>query len=108
LRNIERWSPVGASAPTGRDLVSKVWEFDLRHLQAVRMRIGGAALLAGFAICGIGGACASQDKAQWPHRPALQARQFDDAAGTRGPALSSSQIAPMRYYGGPKSPMWRG
>ena len=72
------------------------------------MRIGGAALLAGFTMCGIGGAYASQDKVQSPHCPALQARQFGDAVGTRGPALSSSQIAPMRYYGGPKSPMWRG
>ena len=78
----------------------------MKYQGAGRLRISGAALLAVLAICGIGGACAG--KAQPSHRHAQQAQQLDGATGTSGSLPPPGQPAPMRYYGGPKSPMWRG
>jgi hypothetical protein len=64
------------------------------------VRIGCCALLATILIAGIcGDARAKTDKV----RPQ-----------TRGPATEmvstqqQARLGPMRYYGGPKSPMWRG
>jgi hypothetical protein len=64
------------------------------------VRTGGCALLATILIAGIcGDALAKTDKVR-PH--------------TRSPATEmvstqqQARLGPMRYYGGPKSPMWRG
>ncbi len=73
---------------------------------AVRVtRTGAVALLATVFICGI---C---------REGAAQAVNQSRESATRGHGPSATPVAssehqaklgPMRYYGGPKSPMWRG
>jgi hypothetical protein len=72
-------------------------------------RIGGMALLVAVFI---GGACC-ESVAQVVEHGSTQSR--GTASRAQGPAaapLASSdqqaRLGPMRYYGGPKSPMWRG
>jgi hypothetical protein len=61
------------------------------HVVMKRMRIGTVALLAATLVCGI-----------------TAARRHAPAAGTAASSEQHARLGPMRYYGGPKSPMWRG
>jgi hypothetical protein len=75
------------------------------------MRIGGMALLAAAFI---GGAC-GESVAQAVERNSTQSRVRAShlQARAQAPAVAASSdqqagLGQMRYYGGPKSPMWRG
>jgi len=82
---------------------------DMNHVVVKRVRIGGIALLAAALIC----VACRESAAQAVERSSTQPREA--ASRSQGPAAapvvaSEQQAAPgsMRYYGGPKSPMWRG
>ena len=81
---------------------------DMDHEGAHRARIGAIALLAAALICGACGASA----AQTAERSSTQLRATASRSqGAAAPVVSSEPpagLGPMRYYGGPKSPMWRG
>lgn len=73
---------------------------------AVRgLRIGAVALLASIAIFG---SC-RESAAQAVERSSSQPRKT--IARSQGPSEAPSErqsgVGSMRYYGGPKSPMWR-
>jgi hypothetical protein len=79
------------------------------HVAVRVMRTGAVALLATVLICGV----CREVAAQVVEHSANQSR----ASASRGqgplatPVTSSehqAKLGPMRYYGGPKSPMWRG
>ena len=78
----------------------------LNHIRTGRLRISSVTWLATLAVCVIGGECAGE--AQPLHRPtAPLTRQSDGATGASGLVPPPGRPAPMRYHGGPKSPMWR-
>ena len=73
------------------------------HVAVRVMRTGAVALLA--TVCGV---C---------REGAAQAIEHNQPSASRGPGPLATPVAssehqaklgPMRYYGGPKSPMWRG
>jgi hypothetical protein len=71
----------------------------LTHSITRSKRIGFLALIATVQICIGGDAFAQTDKV----------RDRNLAANARAAEpVKSAGLAPMRYYGGPKSPMWRG
>jgi hypothetical protein len=80
---------------------------DMGDAMTKGLRIGGIAMLATVLICG---AC-QQSTAQAVEHSATQPREAANRAQlpAAAPASSSEQVrlGPMRYYGGPKSPMWR-
>jgi hypothetical protein len=73
---------------------------------AVRgLRIGSVVLLA-LAVTCAAGAAQTDDRSSGQLRQATTRGQ----ASSTGPVASSGQqagLGSMRYYGGPKSPMWR-
>lgn len=71
------------------------------------VRIGGIALLAAVFICGASAESAAQAAGPGSGSPAEVTSRGKGPTAT--PAVSSEpQPRPMRYYGGPKSSMWRG
>jgi hypothetical protein len=75
------------------------------HVVMKKMRIGTVALLAATLVCGICRESAAEAGERNSNQPS------ETAARHHAPAASSEQharLGPMRYYGGPKSPMWRG
>jgi hypothetical protein len=79
------------------------------HLAVRCVQISGIALLAAALVCG---AC-RESAAQAVDRSSTQPRETAGRGQglTLAPVVSSEPQAPvgsMRYYGGPKSPMWRG
>ena len=64
------------------------------------VRVGYCALLATILIAGVcGDAIAKTDKV----RPQTRSPATEMASTQK-----QARLGPMRYYGGPKSPMWRG
>jgi hypothetical protein len=63
-------------------------------------RIGFLALIATVQIACIGGDAFAQTDKVRDRNPAANARAAEP--------VKSAGLGPMRYYGGPKSPMWRG
>ena len=63
------------------------------------VRTASCALLAAILIAGICGDARATDKV----RP-----QTRSPATEMGSTQQQARLGPMRYYGGPKSPMWRG
>jgi hypothetical protein len=75
----------------------------MNHVAMRGMRTGAIVLLATLLVCGV----SRQGAAQTVERNSSQSRATRASAE---PAVSSNQqarLGPMRYYGGPKSPMWR-
>jgi hypothetical protein len=65
-------------------------------------RIGFVILVATAMTAGIGG-----DAAAKVHKGRLHARGFASEIRVQLVAQEPVRLGPMRYYGGPKSPMWR-
>jgi hypothetical protein len=72
----------------------------LTHSITRSTRIGFLALIATVQIACIGGDALAQTDKVRDRNPAANARA--------GEPVKSAGLGPMRYYGGPKSPMWRG
>jgi hypothetical protein len=70
---------------------------------ARHMRMGLVALAAITLTAGICGDAFAKHHKRHFHA----ARSFSDSHAQLVPS-APAQLAPMRYYGGPKSPMWRG
>jgi hypothetical protein len=79
------------------------------HVAVRRMKTGAIALLATVLIRGVCREGAAQAVEHNPNQPRGSAIHSQGLSA--GPVVSSEQhakLGPMRYYGGPKSPMWRG
>jgi hypothetical protein len=63
-------------------------------------RIGFFALIATMQIACIGGSAVAETSKVRDRNMAANARAVEP--------VKSAGLAPMHYYGGPKSPMWRG
>jgi len=77
------------------------------HAAVRGVRIGAIALLATALVCGICRASAAEAGERSPNPPHQTAARSQRPAT---PPVSSEQqahLGSMRYYGGPKSPMWR-
>src|SRR5882757_3599115 len=77
---------------------------DLTHVTTRGTRTGLFVLVATILTAGIcGDAVAKTGKGRLrAHHPAAEVRGGELATGEQ------TRLGPMRYYGGPKSPMWRG
>jgi hypothetical protein len=75
-------------------------EVDLKHVTSRNARIASFALLATILTAGISVSAAAK-----AGKGRLQARS--PVAEELLPQ-QQARLGPMRYYGGPKSPMWRG
>lgn len=78
------------------------------HVAARGMRIGAVALLVTVLVCGV----CREGTAQAVERGSNQSRETVARSQGTSEALAASsehqaKLGPMRYYGGPKSPMWR-
>ena len=79
------------------------------HVVMKKMRIGTVALLAATLVCGICRESAAEAGERNSNQPSETAvRHHAPAAGTAASSEQHARLGPMRYYGGPKSPMWRG
>jgi hypothetical protein len=76
---------------------------DMTNLTGTRVRIGFIALAAAVLSAGLCG-----DASAGVHKGRVHARSafYERRAQLVSPA--PTHLGPMRYYGGPKSPMWRG
>jgi hypothetical protein len=69
---------------------------------------GGIALLAAALICGACGESAAQTGERNSNpAPAMASRAQAPAAASQASSQQRPGVGSMRYYGGPKSPMWR-
>jgi hypothetical protein len=71
----------------------------MTYLMGRSARIGFAALVAAIATAGFGGSAVAAHKAR-PQSPVY-------ASHAQLVSQPPAQLGQMRYYGGPKSPMWR-
>jgi hypothetical protein len=79
------------------------------HVAVRGMRIGAIAMFAVILVCGICRESAAEAGERNSNQPSeTAARHHAPAAGTAASSEQQARLAPMRYYGGPKSPMWRG
>jgi hypothetical protein len=79
------------------------------HVAVRGMRTGAIALLATVLICGV----CREGAAQAVEHNSNQSRET--ATRSQGPSAApvasseqQAKLGSLRYYGGPKSPMWRG
>jgi hypothetical protein len=95
------WSLWWRSVPRSSDAsVISRQEVDLIHATSITARILCFALLATILAAGMcGDAVAKAGKGRSYAR---------NPASEEVSAQQQARLAPMRYYGGPKSPMWRG
>ena len=98
LRGAEITDVVG---PVGARSVSS--EADMTYLTGSSARIGVAALVAVVLTTGICG-----DAAARTHKRHWHARSSSYESRAQLVSQKPARLGPMRYYGGPKSPMWRG
>jgi hypothetical protein len=66
-------------------------------------RIGSVALVAAVLTAGLSGEAAAK-----VHKGRLHARSAVYESQAQLVSQPPTHLGPMRYYGGPKSPMWRG
>jgi hypothetical protein len=73
-------------------------------------RIGVVALVAAMLITAFcDDALAKHRKARWHHRGfTIESRAKQSGKSCQFVSQEPVRLGPMRYYGGPKSPMWRG
>ena len=69
-------------------------------------RIVTTALLAATAMAAVSGDALARRGVR--HRTHLSKRHLRNHVVRDVPPQTTVNLAPMRYYGGPKSPMWRG
>jgi hypothetical protein len=74
----------------------------MTHLMGRSTRIGFAALVAAIVTAGFSGNAVAAHKG---HRH-VHSSVYESHAQLVSP--QPAQLGPMRYYGGPKSSMWRG
>jgi hypothetical protein len=79
---------------------------DMDHVAVKKLRIGAVVLLAAVVACGV----CCESAAQTVEHSASQPRVTRTRESSTTPVVASGQtsLGAMRYYGGPKSPMWRG
>jgi hypothetical protein len=77
----------------------------MKYLTNKSARIGSAALIASILVVGICGEAAA--KTHRTHTRHLQARSFLLESRAQLVPQPPARSGTMRYYGGPKSPMWR-
>jgi hypothetical protein len=77
-------------------------EAGMSNLMGRSARIGFAALVAAIVTAGFSGNALAAHKG---HRH-VHSAVYQSQAQLVSP--QPTQLGPMRYYGGPKSPMWRG
>lgn len=70
---------------------------------AKRLRIGIGALIATMAIFAAPGDAVANHRRHFAHHHRAHARIL----AVEPAARTAATLGPMRYYGGPKSPMWR-
>ena len=78
------------------------------HAAVRGVRIGAIALLAMALVCGIcreSAAEAGERNSDQPRQAAARSQRL--AAAPSVSPEHQSGLGPMRYYGGPKSPIWR-
>jgi hypothetical protein len=78
------------------------------RMAAGSVRLGAIALLAAVLVCGIcceGAAEAGERDSDQPRQAAARSQRL--AAAPSVSPEHQSGLGPMRYYGGPKSPIWR-
>jgi hypothetical protein len=75
---------------------------NMTRMLASRARVGLGILVGAILIAGIGDAVAKVQKRHW------HARSFASARSVQLVSQQPARPGVMRYYGGPKSPMWRG
>ena len=78
------------------------------HVAVIGMRIGAIAMFAIVLVCGIcreSAAEAGERNADQPRQAAARSQRL--AAAPSVSPEHQSGLGPMRYYGGPKSPIWR-
>jgi hypothetical protein len=77
------------------------------HVAVRVMRTGAVALLATVVICG---ACREGAAQVVEHNQSRESvtRGHGPSATPVASSEHQAKLGPMRYYGGPKSPMWRG
>jgi len=78
-----------------------VKEVDMSYVNA--LRIGFATLAVTILTAGLCG-----DASAKAHKGRLHARSSVYESRAQLVPQQPAQLAPIRYYGGPKSPMWRG
>jgi hypothetical protein len=76
-------------------------EAGMTYLMGRSARIGFATLVAAIVTAGFSGSAVAARKGHWHARGSVSDSHAQLV--TQQPA----QPGPMRYYGGPKSPMWR-
>jgi hypothetical protein len=76
---------------------------DMDHVAVKKLRIGAVVLLAAVVVC-------CESAAQTVEHSSNQPRVTRTRDSSTTPVVASGQtgLGAMRYYGGPKSPMWRG
>jgi hypothetical protein len=78
-------------------------------MNASNARIGFVTLAVTILTVGICGEAVAKAGKGRLHVPGLVAEsRAKESADSVQPVPQQAQLGPMRYYGGPKSPMWRG
>jgi hypothetical protein len=83
----------------------------MSNVPANRARIGWISMLAVLMVGVMCGECAGQagrGGLRPLRRHVSHVRPLHGVPVAAHSLLAPSELAPMRYYGGPKSPMWRG
>jgi hypothetical protein len=82
----------------------RLFGFQMRKRAAVRLVIHAIVLL----MVGIGGHAMAKPGKQHLHAVQFPSYVHQDTAAKTQPLAWPQRLGAMRYYGGPKSPMWRG
>jgi hypothetical protein len=78
------------------------------HVAVRGMRIGAIAMFAMALVCGICRESAAEAGERNSGQPSeTVARNQAPATGPTASSAQQAKLGSMRYYGGPKSPMWR-
>jgi hypothetical protein len=72
------------------------------------LRVGAIVLLAVAFVSGVCGESAAQTVERSSSQPRETASRSRGSANAMASSAQQAGPGPMRYYGGPKSPMWRG
>jgi len=76
---------------------------DMTNLTGTSVRFGMTALAAALLSAGLCG-----DASAGVHKGRVHARSAFYESHAQLVSQAPTHLGPMRYYGGPKSPMWRG
>jgi hypothetical protein len=75
----------------------------MTYMTRRNLRIGLVTLVAAILTASLGGAAVAK-----VHKSRVHARGAVHESHAEMVSQPATHLGPMRYYGGPKSPMWRG